>query len=165
MRTSSSVFLFLCLAVLPATAHAQRVEVFGGYSYLRLDAGGGVNLNGWNLSVNVKPRSWVGLVGDFAGHYGSPFGPSTSQHTFLFGPQISLPAAVSPFVHALVGGARLSTGNASSTAFAAALGGGFDSHVAPFLSYRLFQVDYLLTRFGGSTQNDLRVSTGIVIRF
>jgi hypothetical protein len=161
----SHIVLAACLLLLPATLHAQRVELFGGYSYLRLDSAGGVNLNGWNAALNLKAKAWLGLAADFSGHYGSPFGPSTSQHTFLVGPQLSFPARVSPFVHALVGGVRTSTAGVTDTSFAAALGGGIDSRVAPFLAYRLFQVDYLLTRFGGTTQNDVRVSSGLVIRF
>jgi hypothetical protein len=31
--------------------------------------------------------------------------------------------------------------------------------------YRLIQLELLLTRFGGSTQADVRVSTGIVMTF
>ncbi len=150
----------------PHGARAQAVQVFGGYSYLRLDTQpGNANLNGWEVSGTIN-GSWLGFTADFSGDYGSPFGPSTSLNTFLFGPQFSLPLPrVSPFVHALVGAARLSTGGASGTVFAGALGGGIDTKIAPFFSYRVIQVDYLATRFGGSTQNNLRISTGLVFRF
>jgi len=156
----------LVLLLMPSAARAQKVQLFGGYSYLRQDTGADkVNLNGWEASATLK-NTWLGVTADFSGHYGSPFGPSASVQTFLFGPQLSLPVPfVSPYVHALVGGARESSGNVSDTAFAAAFGGGIDTHIAPFLSYRLFQVDYLATRFGGRTQNNLRVSTGLVLHF
>jgi hypothetical protein len=161
------VLLFGLLSLVPCAARAQRVELFGGYSYLRLDTGAGtVHLDGWDASGTIKTNSWIGLTGDFSGAYGSPFGPSTSLHTYLFGPQLSLPSPIfSPFFHALVGGATTKTGNSSDTAFATALGGGLDTKIAPLLSFRIVQVDYLATRFGGNTQNNLRVSTGIVIRF
>lgn len=160
------VLLLALLAVVPCTARAQSLQLFGGYSYLRLNAPGEkVNLNGWEASGTLK-NSWLGMTADFSGDYGTTLGSSTSLQTFLFGPQLSLPLPVfSPFVHVLVGGARESVGGYSDTAFATALGGGLDTHVAPFLSYRLFQVDYLATRFGGNTQNQLRISTGIVIHF
>ncbi len=166
MKKFAALPALLVILMLPSAARAQKVQVFGGYSYLRLDTGAGkVNLNGWEASATVK-NTWLGLTADFSGHYGSPQGTSTSVQTFLFGPQLSLPVPfVSPYVHALVGGAREASGNFSDTAFAAAFGGGVDAHIAPLLSYRLFQVDYLATRFGGNTQNHLRVSTGLVIHF
>jgi len=41
----------------------------------------------------------------------------------------------------------------------------FDVKVAPFVSVRLIQVDYLRTQLHGATQNQPRVSAGIVLRF
>jgi hypothetical protein len=155
----------LLLSSLPAAAQNWHADVFGGYNYTRLDAGGGVNLNGWEASLNLKPTRWFGIVSDFGGSYGSPFGPSSSFYTYLFGPQINLPTRVSPFVHALFGGARFSTGPFSDNAFATAVGGGIDAQVLPHISWRIFQVDYLATRFASTTQNNTRVSTGILIHF
>ena len=166
MKKFAALPALLVVMLMPCAARAQKIQVFGGYSYLRLDTGAGkFNLNGWEASGTVK-NTWLGFTADFSGDYGSPQGASTSVHTFLFGPQLSLPLPVlSPYVHALVGGAREASGNFSDTAFAAAFGGGIDTHIAPLLSYRLFQVDYLATRFGGSTQDHIRVSTGLVIHF
>jgi hypothetical protein len=166
MKKFAALPALLVVLMMPCPARAQKVQLFGGYSYLRLDTGAGkVNLNGWEASGTVK-NTWLGFTADFSGHYGSPQGASASVETFLFGPQLSLPVPlVSPYVHALVGAARETTGNFSDTAFAAAFGGGVDTRIAPLLSYRLFQVDYLATRFGSNTQNHLRVSTGLVIHF
>jgi hypothetical protein len=151
------------------SAHAQgisdKVELFGGYSYLRFDSSPQVNLNGWELSGQYKFTDWLGGVAAFSGHYGSPFGISSSVHTFMFGPQVSWPSRVSPFAHVLIGGARFSAGGGSTTAFASAIGGGIDTRIAHRLSWRIIQGDYLITRFGSSTQNNVRVSTGIVFRF
>lgn len=162
------LILFVGLfALLPGIARAQSLEVYGGYSYLRLDTQPGkVNLNGWEASAAVRAFPWVRLRADFSGDYGSPFGPTTSVHTYLFGPELALPAPVfSPFVHVLIGGATIKTDGASDTAFATAIGGGLDTKIAPMLSWRIVQLDYLASRFGGSTQNNLRLSTGIVFRF
>jgi len=41
----------------------------------------------------------------------------------------------------------------------------FDVKVAPFVSVRLIQVDYLRTQLHGATQNQPRVSAGIVLHF
>jgi hypothetical protein len=161
----------LCLVaglilVVSLSAHAQdKVEVFGGYSYLRTDNSPSFNTNGWELSGNYKLADWLGGVADLDGHYGSPRGVSTSVHTFLFGPQVSWPARVSPFAHVLLGGARASALGVSNTAFGVAIGAGIDTRLLPGIYWRIFQADYLQTRFFSRTQNNARISTGIVFRF
>jgi hypothetical protein len=151
------------------SAHAQaitdKVELFGGYSYLRQDSATPANVNGWELSGQYKFANWIGAVADFSGDYGSTAGISSSFHTFLFGPQVSWPSRVSPFAHVLIGGAHFSIPGAAQTAFASAIGGGIDTRIAHGLSWRIIQGDYLITRFGSTTQNNARISTGIVVRF
>ena len=168
MRKLSLLVGLVFMLALTARAQTPKAEIFGGYSYLRVNpnAGPGANLNGWELSVNVKPASWWGIMGDFDGHYGSPFGPSAHEHSFLFGPQINLPTPViSPFVHALFGVTKTNIAGATDTAFGSAFGGGFDFKAGSHFAWRLIQVDDLLTHFSGNNQNNLRVSTGIVFRF
>ncbi len=145
------------------SAHAQdnKVNLFGGYSYMRFDSSPGHNLNGWELSGEYKFNDWLGGVADFDGHYGS----GISTHSFIFGPQISWPARVSPFGHLLLGGGHISAGGFGDTSFSLALGGGIDTKLVPYLSWRIFQADYLMTQFGGGTQNNFRLSTGIVVHF
>jgi opacity protein-like surface antigen len=110
----------------------------------------------YEFSATYKFLPFVGITADFSGHYGTVTG-SSSVHvqTYLFGPELALPAKVSPFVHALFGvahqaiGAGTSTSNgvpvdvfsASDNAFATALGAGIDLHIAPFLSFRAIQLD------------------------
>jgi len=148
------------------SAHAQdKVELFGGYSYMRVNTSPSFNSNGWELAGNYKFSDWLGAVADFDGHYASPFGPDLSVHSFLFGPQISWPTRISPFAHLLIGGAHADGGGASSTSFALALGGGVDARLVHGVYWRVIQGDYLPTHFFGNTQNDVRVSTGIVLRF
>jgi len=179
--------------VLTALSHAQLPSgnVFVGYSYLNADltSGNRTSLNGWNGSVEAKVLPFIGLVGDFSGHYGSPgvlssgicppgllpqgcasaVSVSTRQHNFLFGPRLSVTVGkFRPFAHALIGGAHISESasglSASSTSFADALGGGLDYHLIPLLSWRI-QADALQTRFFSRTQNNVRISTGIVVHF
>jgi hypothetical protein len=161
----SLLFLVSLAAGTRASAQANvqdKVEIYGGYSYFHLDnAPGTSNLNGWLLSGQYKFAPWLGGVAEFGGDYGG----GQNVHTFLFGPQVSFPARISPFVHVLIGGAHFSAPGFGDTSFSTALGGGFDMRVAPAISWRIFQGDYLLTRFGGSTQDNARLSTGIVIRF
>lgn len=161
------LLLGLCLfAALSARAQEDNIEVFGGYSYLHFHTNPSTNLNGWELSGQYKFTDWLGGVGDFDGHYGSfSGGPSTSTYTYLFGPQVSWPARVSPFGHLLLGGAHNSTSGFGSSSFALALGAGIDAKFTDRFSWRIFQGDYLMTQFGGSSQNNFRFSTGIVIHF
>ena len=138
------------------------------------------NLNGYEFSATFKILPFVGIQADFSGHYGSSAGSSSGHvQTYLFGPELAFPAKVSPFVHALVGvghqavGAGTASSNgvpvvilsSSENAFASALGAGIDLHIAPFLSFRAIQLDYLITRFHSGTHNQPRASTGIVLRF
>jgi hypothetical protein len=157
------LLLFGLCAISSLSARAQdKVELFGGYSYMRFLS---TNLNGWEISGQYKLADWVGGVADFDGHYGSINGIGTSTYTFLFGPQISLPSRVSPFGHLLLGGAHNSTGGFGTSSFSMALGGGIDAELTDRLHWRLIQMDYLMTQFGGGSQNNFRFSTGILIRF
>lgn len=157
-----SLFFFVSLAAGTRASAQDKIQIYGGYSYFHLDnAPGTSNLNGWLLSGQYKFAPWLGGVAEFGGDYGG----GQSVHTFLFGPQVSFPARVSPFFHVLIGGAHFSAPGFGDTSFSTAIGGGFDMKVAPAISWRIVQGDYLLTRFGGSTQDNARISTGIVLRF
>ncbi len=170
---------------------APRVEVFGGFQYFRANSGVDVqgcgvpvgpancfdnfNLNGWNASLSGYFNRYLGVTADFSGAYGSPeflgVPIHTKLHTFMFGPVLRLPnpTHLTPFVHALGGGARISGDTSglsgSETDAAWAVGGGLDLSIAPLLSVRLAQVDLLQTRTGGTNQNNLRYSAGVVLRF
>jgi len=159
-------FLLGLLFLATSAAHAQdKVQLFGGYSYMHFDSSPSVSLNGWGLSGQYKFTDWLGGVADFDGHYGSQFGVSESVHSFLFGPQVSWPARVSPFAHVLIGGSHFSSDAGSDTSFSTAIGAGFDTEIGHNLSWRIVQADYVYTHFFGSTQNNVRVTTGIVFRF
>lgn len=184
---------FGLFCVRPAKAQ-DTIQIFGGYSYLRpgvpvegiaVTCPVGVtppcisgtvnthpNLNGWELSGTWNLHDWLGATADFSGHYGTDQGSSVHYQTYLFGPQVHLPGPVSPFAHVLIGGAHesIAAGSgsaipASGNAFAVAVGAGIDIHAARFMSVRVFQIDYLVTRFGSATQNQPRVSAGIVLHF
>jgi hypothetical protein len=89
------------------------------------------------------------------------------------GPQLRFPGPISPFAHFLVGVAHESIGTSANAltsgptqnAFSSAVGGGLDLKVLPFISLRPIQIDYLLTHFNSSTQNQFRYSAGVVVRF
>ncbi len=179
------LFLIAALALaLPIIAQAQespRVEIFGGYSYLRLDndLNDDQDLNGYNVSGNVTVLGkWLGFKADFSSHFGDSLVSLTPvtdlrKDLFLFGPQFSFRQnkRIQPFGHVLFGVARVDLNNDTlgvnfdDTAFAFAAGGGVD--VTAFnnrLAVRLFQADYVLTRFNDVNNNNFRASTGLVLR-
>jgi hypothetical protein len=193
MKTVRRTCLFLCFLTSLAFGQLPGGNAFIGYSYLNADfvSGNRTSLNGWNGSVEGKVLPFIGLVADFSGHYGSPSvlssglcttppgslpggcvsstNASVSEHNFLFGPRASFSIGkIRPFVHALIGAGHLSESadglSNSTTSFADALGGGIDYHLIPLISWRL-QADALQTRFFSSTQNNVRISTGIVVHF
>ncbi|MGH9497800.1 MAG: hypothetical protein ACRD3L_01535 [Terriglobales bacterium] len=180
-----SVIFALCFIVLTTFSVAQvpNGNVFVGYSYMSADLPGGrSNLNGWNASVEGKILPLLGLVADFSGHYGSQnpqfgicpggaFGVSCSVHeeNYLFGPRLGISIGkFRPFVHGLIGASHINESasglTGSDTSFADALGGGIDYHLIPLIGWRL-QVDALQTRFFGTTQDNVRISTGITLHF
>jgi len=175
------IFLVFGLCLLAAAAHAQGTSgnAFIGYSYLNADLPGGrTSLNGWNGSVEVRVLPFIGMVGDFSGNYGTQsfavppafaVNASVHQHNFLFGPRVSFTVGkFRPFAHSLIGASHISASafefSDSDTSFADALGGGIDYHLIPLISWRV-QIDALQTRFFSRTQEDVRVSTGIVVHF
>ena len=181
---ASLVFLCLPLAV-SAQEVAPKVEIFGGYSYLRADTGAivieSVSAHGFNTSLAGNITKHIGIVGEFSrftvsqGFTASVVGRvnvDTNVVTYLFGPRITPHRGkVEPFVHALFGGARennkLSGGmvnELTENAFAFALGGGLDIKVNDNFAIRVAQVDYLGDRIGGETANSFRYSVGVVIR-
>src|SRR5690349_8169183 len=108
---------------------------------------------------------------------------NSSLYSVMFGPQASVSLwRFTPFVHALFGVAHINHKAEllalngfpnSDTSFADAFGGGIDFRIASIVSWRV-QADLLQTRFFNlppplslvvSTQDGLRGSTGVVLRF
>jgi len=159
-------------------------NVFFGYSYYSTDLSSidRANTNGWEASVEGKVIPFLGFVADFDSHYGSQnfpgavcgltcspsaFGADVTEHNFLFGPRVSFSVGrFRPFAEGLFGAAHVDVNNGvgSDTSFATAVGGGLDYKIIKPIAWR-FQGDYLQTRFFGTTQNNVRISTGIVLRF
>ena len=184
------VFATLLFAV---PSRGQSIELFGGYSFVRApvtftqSAGACIitgcpatttqqtlNLNGWEAGGAYKVFGPLALAADFSGTSSSFNGANTHLQTYLAGPQLRFPGPISPFAHFLVGAAHESIGTGAGglittgptqNAFATAIGGGLDLKVLPFISLRPIRFDYLLTHFNSQTQNQPRISAGIVLRF
>ena len=183
MRTTGFIFVTLLMCAGLASAQIPTVgNVFFGYSFYNTDLSSidRANTNGWEASVEGKVIPFLGFVADFDSHYGSQnfpgicplggtgctFNADITEHNFLFGPRVSMSVGrFRPFAEALFGGSHIDAGSAGSdTSFATALGGGLDYKIIRPIAWR-FQGDYVQTRFFGTTQNNVRISTGIVLRF
>ena len=135
----------------------------GSYS-----ANGRGNLNGWNLSGEMKVFRWIGVAADVNGSYGSvpidfvfnpvvvqnhPTSINTNFYTFLFGPRVSVQVGkIRPFAEVLVGLAsqKLDLGGSLPDSehdhnLATAYGGGLDYRVSRRLAWRV-QADYVASR-------------------
>jgi hypothetical protein len=168
-----AIFIFTTLA----SAQIPKGNAFFGYSYLRTDLTSGThsNLNGWNGSLEGKFLPWIGIVADLSGHYGTAQFPGTCPspctitgdariYSFIFGPRVSVSVGkITPFAHALFGASHISAVS-SDTSIASAYGGGLDYHLVPLVNWR-FQADLLHTSFFNDKQNNVRLSTGIVLHF
>jgi opacity protein-like surface antigen len=185
MKTKVVVSLLVFASLFGVAAEAQErqpVEVFAGYSYVRANPAtsstNGFSLNGGSASISYNINNWLSGVADFGGYNNSSIlgsGVNGTVATYLFGPRVSYRrfSRVTPFGEVLFGGAHVGTNvfsTSSQNAFAMTVGGGLDYRLSSHLSVRAAKVDYLLTRFaepamGTQNQNNLRVSTGIVLRF
>ncbi len=162
------LFWTVLLTIFTGVACAQvptKGNVFFGYSYNRAEvfSNDARNLNGWDASLEGKFLPWIGVVVDLGGTYGG----RVSEHNFLFGPRISAQAGrYRPFAELLIGASHVSISDddGSDTSFGNAVGGGLDYRVAGPVAAR-GQLDWIHTRFFGHGQNDVRFSTGIVVRF
>lgn len=189
----ASLFLFLLVSLASAQIPTSG-NVFFGYSYYNTDVSSNnllspssAKTNGWEGTFEGKVFPFVGLVADVTGHYGSQtftgplvppcpigvvncsgggFTADISEHNYLFGPRVSLPVGrFRPFAEALFGAGHVNANAAGTdTSFATALGGGIDYRLIRLVAWR-FQGDYVQTRFFGRHQNNVQLSTGIVIRF
>jgi hypothetical protein len=143
------------------TRHFALVADFGGYDASQLQlTGSGAN----------QPRT---------------VNASGTAFTYMFGPKISFrkERQISPFFQALGGGLHASqvtvagcTGTSCSplpqqNALSVAIGGGLDIRLSHSIALRPIEAEYMMTRFstvpGGvsGSQNDLRLSSGLVFRF
>jgi hypothetical protein len=167
-----AVLFFAVSFAAQAQIDSDKVELYGGYSFLHYNDNGSFNQNGFELAGQYKFFPFLGAVADFSGDYGN--GVNTSY--FMVGPQVSFPARISPFAHVLVGAAHVGSNfyigtqppayvSASDTSFASAVGGGVDWRIQHGLYWRVVQVDWIHSSVFGSDQNNTRVSTGIVVDF
>jgi hypothetical protein len=175
-KRAAVILFFLFLAVMAASVPslgqvAPRWEFFGGYSYRSFDSqtigfANRSNLNGWNIEPTFNLTTSWSFAADVSGQYGSQL----TVYNFLIGPQYSWRKEKSKFfVHALFGkgqntvNIKTATRNGfESVGRAVAVGGGYDFDLTPRFTLRVAQADYVNTHTFGVSQNDVRVSTGLI---
>ncbi len=162
-------FLVLATALCSIPAHAQsitdKIEAFGGYSFMHFNSSPSFNTNGWEIGGQYKVTRWIGGIVDVDGHYGTFEGVRADLNNYVVGAQANFPAPVSPFAHVFVGGARISATQQTSSSLATGFGFGIDYTVAPQIAWRIIQIDVVHTHLFNQAEGNTRLSTGIVIHF
>lgn len=171
--------------------YSHQFEFYFGGGYLRFRPGSSLQRDSesaWNVGITDYVKGKLGVTADFRGYYGTAFtyinqfqvfSPSISQYTFMAGPQVRLFEgqhwAWSGFALAGVGHGNFGTGTGGlpptliglypdGNALNVTAGASLDYNLGPGLAVRLTP-NYLLSRYGSDTQNNLGFNAGIVYRF
>lgn len=194
MRLDSFILL-AGLAATAATLSAQQapadhqalpkknipaVELTLGYTYLHANAPPGscacFSLNGGYGAVAFNLPRGFSLVGDISGaHSGSvaATNQSISVVNYLFGPRYSWRSGgrFTPYGQFLLGGSTELSSLAAVqhvSAFAFSPGGGVNAQISNHLGWNIGELDWLHSQLPNAVnnrQNDLRVNTGLILRF
>lgn len=182
MKLMLSLALLLCISSLALAQEKQpKVELFGGFSYVKVDADERDNRNfyGWNGAVSINSDKLIGITIDVSQHY-QDFVLGTSNILGIHGgPRFVVRGEhATTFIHVLLGGSRIHDRvntltqrfSTHDTSFSMLAGGGVDVNLTEHLGVRLIQAEYDMTTFKGSfsgkrLQHNLRVGIGFVFRF
>jgi hypothetical protein len=171
-KTAAAVLAVLALSVCAIPMSAQLLpsgNLYAGVSYGQLtNVVNQQSYKGWNGSVEAFPFSryrHLGLVLDASGFYRKDVTRIT-QYNAVAGPRLSVVYGKwRPFVHAMAGVRHLNSSGFVYNPLVIDGGGGIDYKLwFKNFSWRV-QGDYMHTHYLSATQNDYRVSTGIVWRF
>jgi hypothetical protein len=184
MKNRMSVIAALLCAATPAfaqgpvpvTRRTPVAELFGGFSYARLnDSGTTTNTRGivGSFAWNAKP--WLQIVADSSYNVSSYNNVNVTLYGNHYGVRVfdreRNKWRASPFAEVLVGGSHVNnavTGAGglqyTDTAFSMKAGGGVDFNLTPHFAVRVFDADYYRTTLFGGHQNNIWLTTGFVIR-
>ena len=182
-RLACLLGMIFCLGLTASAQDRGRGDLSVGYSYIRARPST-ATAPGFNLNGVIFSGSWivggVGIVGDVGVYHVSSIGGKSADAnlvTFLGGPRFTLHRTERArfFAHVLAGVAHSNAasfqqaGVTAKTALAVAGGGGVDWFLTRSLAFR-GQGDYLATRFqekagSASTQNNIRITAALVLRF
>jgi len=151
-----------------SAAEAPRIQVFGGYTHMQFDSkafgfANDTGLNGGTVGAAFNLAPYFGVKTQIT----IATGPNVRSRDWLFGPQgMYSKWGVLFFGHVLFGKAetRIHVPNVveEDNALGTQFGGGVDIPIAPRISIRAVEVDYLRTKPLGIEQNDLKFTTGVV---
>lgn len=174
-----------------ADTYSHKYETYFGGGYLRFRPGSTlqrINESAWNVGITDYFRGKLGITGDFRGYYGTTFtyvnqyqvfSPSISQYTFMGGPTYRFFEGQhwgwTANVLAGLGHGNFGTGTGGlpptliglypdGDAFNLSAGVSVDFNLSPALALRLTP-NYLMSRYGSDTQNNLGFNVGVVYRF
>lgn len=167
------LFILLPLLMVPISGLAQdvpKLQIFTGYSnmWAGVNANNDFDLNGVNISAQENLNSWFGGVLDFSTFFGKESGFQTNTQTLSYGPVFTYrkTKTILPFAHATVGVERGGTNflniSKPENRLAVLGGGGIDLKLRPSIYLRLVQVDYVMSQFSNTRQNNIRISGGII---
>jgi len=184
-----TVFSVLMFGLYTGIAGAQvpsSGNIYFGYTYYNTNmAPNRGGLNGWQGTLEGKVLPVLGVVADITGQYGTldlgvicpvvpvgtggggctTFNVSTHLYEAMFGPRVGAPIGkFRPFGEFEIGVGHASSAGQAGTSVATAVGGGVDYKILHALAWRV-QGDYVYTHFFSAGQNNVRISTGIVLRF
>lgn len=190
LMVSVCILLFVLCAGIAGAQVSSSGNVYIGYSYYNTNlAPSRSGLNGWQGTLEGKVLPVLGIVADITGHYGSTdlgqacpvvpvftgpggcvnFNVTTHLYEVMFGPRVGVQIGkLRPFAEFEAGVGHVSgVGNGTNntdTSLSTAAGGGVDYKIFHALAWRV-QGDYVYTHFFSAGQNNVRISTGIVLRF
>jgi hypothetical protein len=172
LRAAILSLLLVSVWLLPSRAQetTPRLQLFGGYSYVRFDSktfgfADKSGLNGFDLMAAYNLVPGFGVVAEASGNYG----PHMNFRAAVFGPQfLYQKGKMTFFAHTLFGRGESSLRVArglrdAGNAFQ--LGGGVDLDLRPRFAFRIIQADYVHTHFFQQTQGNIRLSTGLVFHW
>lgn len=173
-------------AAVPNVSSPDRAEVGFGYSYLHTNAPPGgcgcFSMNGFVIQFGypVGRRGWSG-VGDITWETNrNVLNTGTAFHLAAFDAGVRyrfIRGKWEPFGEVMAGGIEAAGGysqigitshDSANLSFVGVLGGGIDRRLPAHLVLRLVEADYFVTTFqNGSNdhQNNLRITTGVALRF
>lgn len=188
MRYISTFFLLgFALTLNLSAQNTFAPSLFVGYSLERVNAGPGqcgcFTLNGGETELALPTKHSLQAVVDVSGETTSSVSGGVnglSLLTFVAGPRLQpilwihgRRSRFEPFIETLAGVSHgfnsffpENKSSSSATAFAFLAGGGLNLYLSPHFEIRPAQIDYVFTEFPNGTnnrQNDLRVSTGIIL--
>lgn len=170
-----AILVFSGMGTAQTKSKLPAIEIFGGYSHLSFQSGGlgladHTQMNGWHGAVSLPELyKGLGVTAEVSGDYAREI----EQFNYMIGPQYSWDFKNLRFTgHGMYGRAQTRVRLPGSTFRepsdrhrAVGFGGEFDFEAGSRILIRIVQADYLVTSAFGGTQDNVRISTGLIFRF